>query len=90
MRYAVVRLLDPNYAAGRAPGEPAGVVIARVDSVAEYHAKYRDRDGAMAADLRLWGCDLCPDIKPGQPVMLAPAAEVLRLSNAALGLPPPE
>lgn len=90
MRYAVVRLFDANYAAGRAPGEPAGVVVARVDSVREYHERFRDRDGAMAADLRLWGCDLCPDIKPGQRVALAPAAEALRLSNAALGLPPPE
>lgn len=73
---AVVRLFDPNYAAGRAPGEPAGVVIARVDSVREYFARYRDRDGAMPADLRLWGCDLSPGVEVGQKVRPATAREM--------------
>jgi hypothetical protein len=79
---AVVRLFDPNYAAGRAPGEPAGVVVALVETTREYFARFRDRDGAMPADLRLWGCDLCPGVKVGDPAVLAPPAVALALSNA--------
>ncbi len=46
-----VKLHHARYGAGPA------TVMAHVESVSEYHARFRDRDGVIPEDMRLWHYD---------------------------------
>lgn len=69
-KLVVVKLFDPDYAAGRIPLLGAGVIIGLVDSVKEYVARFSGRDGCRPADLRLWGADNWPDARIGDTASL--------------------